>query len=89
MCVLLSISLYRRRRPSRGFIASLPTIDPPYQSLKQAANMFTTFIALLALAAAVLAQAPEGYRTVYMTSMVDTQYVITPISAAEGSGLVV
>lgn len=51
--------------------------------------MFTISIALLTLAATGLAQAPEGYRTVYMTSMVDTQYVITPIAAEEGSGLVV
>lgn len=51
--------------------------------------MFTTSLVLLALAATGIAQVPEGYRTVYMSSMVDTQYVITPIAAEEGSGLVV
>ena len=51
--------------------------------------MFTASLILLALAATGVAQAPEGYRTVYMTSMVDTQYVIEPIAAEAGSGLVV
>ena len=51
--------------------------------------MFASSLILLALAAAGLSQAPEGYRTVYMTSMVDTQYVIVPIAAEAGSGLVV
>lgn len=52
--------------------------------------MFATSLVLLALAATGLAQeAPEGYRTVYMTSMVDPQYVIQPVSAEAGSALVV
>ena len=51
--------------------------------------MFTISIVLLTLAETCLAQIPEGYRTVYMTSMVDVQYVITPVAAEEGSGLVV
>lgn len=42
-----------------------------------------------ALAATGLAQAPEGYRTVYITSMVDTNYVIVPTAATDGSTVVV
>ena len=51
--------------------------------------MFAASLVLLALAATGFAQAPEGYRTVYMTSMVDTQYVIVAASPEAGSGLVV
>lgn len=51
--------------------------------------MFATLLLALALAATGSAQAPEGYRTVYMTSMVDTQYVIAPVAAEAGNELVV
>ena len=51
--------------------------------------MIATSLVLLTLAATGLAQAPEGYRTVYITSMVDAQYVIVPASAEAGSGIVV
>ena len=46
-------------------------------------------IAALALAATGSAQAPEGYRTVYITSMVDQTYVIQPTTPAAGSAVVV
>lgn len=57
--------------------------------MQQTRKMFTTYFALLTVAATGLAQVSPGYRTVFMTSMVDTQYAITPIAAEEGSGIVV
>jgi hypothetical protein len=48
----------------------------------------TTFL-VFALAATGLAQAPAGYRKVYMTSMVDSKFVIVPKSATNGSTIVV
>lgn len=52
--------------------------------------MATAALLILALAATGLAQeAPEGYRTVYITSMVDPTYVIVPTSATSGSTVVV
>lgn len=44
---------------------------------------------MLAFAATGFAQAPEGYRTVYITSMVDSKFVVVPKTATTGSGLVV
>ncbi|EMR69959.1 putative carbohydrate-binding module family 13 protein [Eutypa lata UCREL1] len=44
---------------------------------------------MFALAATGFAQAPEGYTTVYITSMVDTNYVIVPTTAMAGSTVVV
>lgn len=44
---------------------------------------------MLALAATGLAQAPEGYRTVYITSMVNKKFVVQPKTANAGSTLVV
>ena len=44
---------------------------------------------MFALAATGFAQAPEGYTTVYITSMVDTNYVIVPTTATAGSTVVV
>ena len=44
---------------------------------------------VLALAATAFAQAPEGYRTVYITSAVDTKFVVQPKSSASGSTIVV
>lgn len=43
----------------------------------------------LAFAATGIAQAPEGYRTVYITSNVDTKFVVVPKAATSGSGVVV
>ncbi|CZR66291.1 uncharacterized protein PAC_16192 [Phialocephala subalpina] len=40
--------------------------------------MLVTTILMLALAATGLAQVPAGYRTVYLTSMVNTKFVIAP-----------
>lgn len=52
--------------------------------------MLATSLVLVALAATGFAQeAPEGYRTVYLTTMVDPQYVIVPVSPEAGSALVV
>lgn len=53
--------------------------------------MLTTSFVALALAATGLAQftPPEGYRKVYITSMVDSKFVVVPKSAATGSTVVV
>lgn len=51
--------------------------------------MLSTTLLALAFAATGIAQAPEGYRTVYMTSMVDTKFVIMPKTRTAGSTLVV
>jgi hypothetical protein len=49
-----------------------------------------TFLAF-ALAATGFAQtvAPEGYRTVYISSMVDTKYVVVPSARSAGANIVV
>lgn len=44
---------------------------------------------MLALAATGLAQVPDGYRTVIITSMVDEKFVIVPKAATSGSTTVV
>ncbi|KAI0003895.1 carbohydrate-binding module family 13 protein [Xylariaceae sp. FL0662B] len=51
--------------------------------------MLATSFLILTFAAAGFAQAPEGYRTVYITSMVDSKFVLVPTSATSGSTLVV
>ncbi|OTB05232.1 carbohydrate-binding module family 13 protein [Hypoxylon sp. CI-4A] len=51
--------------------------------------MLTTSLLALAFAATGFAQAPEGYKTVYVTSNVDTKFVLVPKSATAGSTLVV
>ncbi|KAI4635648.1 uncharacterized protein J4E87_000602 [Alternaria ethzedia] len=51
--------------------------------------MLTTILIALALTATGLSQAPEGYRTVYMTSAQDTKFVVVPKSRAAGATLVV
>ncbi|KAI1866710.1 uncharacterized protein JN550_007563 [Neoarthrinium moseri] len=50
--------------------------------------LLVTFL-ISAFAATGLAQAPTGYRTVYITSMVDTKFVVVPKSATSGSAIVV
>jgi hypothetical protein len=51
--------------------------------------MLTTTLLALAFAATGIAQAPAGYRTVYVTSMVDTKYVVMAKTRTAGSTLVV
>ncbi|KAI0022140.1 hypothetical protein F4780DRAFT_777853 [Xylariomycetidae sp. FL0641] len=52
--------------------------------------MLTSALILAGLAATGFAQAPEGYRTVMITSNVNNKFVVVPKSpAAAGSGLVV
>ncbi|KAF2463073.1 uncharacterized protein BDR25DRAFT_329913 [Lindgomyces ingoldianus] len=52
--------------------------------------MLATSILMLALAATGLAQVPEGYRKVYVTSMVDAKYVMVPKAPPKaGSTMVV
>ncbi|KAL2259758.1 hypothetical protein VTK26DRAFT_6446 [Humicola hyalothermophila] len=51
--------------------------------------MFVSSLLLLAFAAAGLAQAPEGYRKVYITSKVDTRFVIVPQERTSGSTTIV
>jgi hypothetical protein len=51
--------------------------------------MLGTAVFLLALAATGLAQAPEGYRTVYITSNVNTKFVIVPKARTTGSTTIV
>ena len=52
-------------------------------------NMLTASFFALALAATGLAQAPEGYRKVYITSLVNTKFVVVPKAAKSGSTIVV
>lgn len=51
--------------------------------------MLTTSILVSALAAVALAEVPEGYRTVYITSLVNAKFVVAPTSPMAGSGIVV
>jgi hypothetical protein len=52
--------------------------------------MFAASVLLLALAATGLAQAPAGYMTVYITSNVNSKFVIVPKAPAKaGTTLVV
>ncbi|KAI0171965.1 carbohydrate-binding module family 13 protein [Hypoxylon sp. FL1284] len=51
--------------------------------------MYAASLLMLAFAATGFAQAPEGYRTVYVTSMVNSKFVLVPKSPAAGSTLVV
>ncbi|OTA67697.1 carbohydrate-binding module family 13 protein [Hypoxylon sp. EC38] len=48
----------------------------------------TSFLAL-AFAATGFAQAPEGYSTVYITSMVNSKFVVVPKTSTSGSTLVI
>lgn len=50
--------------------------------------MLVTSLLLCAFAATGLAQAPEGYRAVYITSMVNTNFVVVPKARTGGSTLV-
>jgi hypothetical protein len=51
--------------------------------------MLATTVLLLALAATGLAQPPEGYRKVYITSNVNTKFVIVPKARTSGSTTIV
>ena len=51
--------------------------------------MLGTSVLLLALAAVGLAQVPEGYRTVYITSNVDPKFVIVAKARTAGSTTIV
>ena len=51
--------------------------------------MLATTVIGLALAATGLAQAPEGYRSVYITSKQDAKFVIVPKTRTAGATLVV
>lgn len=51
--------------------------------------MLRTSALFLALAAMGLAQAPEGYSTVYITSKVDTNFVIVPKERVAGTTTIV
>lgn len=51
--------------------------------------MFRLPCFLLALAATGLAAVPEGYRKVIIPTKVNTQYVVVPSTATNGSMLVV
>ncbi|KAG7287513.1 hypothetical protein NEMBOFW57_007025 [Staphylotrichum longicolle] len=51
--------------------------------------MLGTSVLLLALAATGLAQAPEGYRKVIITSNVNTKFVVVPKARTAGSTTVV
>ncbi|KAF1847707.1 carbohydrate-binding module family 13 protein [Cucurbitaria berberidis CBS 394.84] len=51
--------------------------------------MLATTLLALALAATGLAQVPEGYRKVYITSKQDQKFVIVPKTRTNGSTLVV
>lgn len=52
--------------------------------------MLATTVLTLALAATGFSQAlPEGYRRVYITSAVDTKFIVVPKTAAKGGDIVV
>lgn len=52
--------------------------------------MLLSSLLVCAFATAGLAQAPpEGYRAVYITSMVNTKFVVVPKARTSGSTLVV
>ena len=51
--------------------------------------MLVSSLLLCAFAATGFAQAPEGYRAVYITSMVNTKFVVVPKARTSGSTLVV
>jgi len=51
--------------------------------------MLATSFVMLALAAGGLAQAPAGYKTVYISSLVNAKFVVVPKAATSGSGVVV
>jgi hypothetical protein len=51
--------------------------------------MLGTSFLLLALAATGLAQVPEGYRKVYITSKVNAKFVVVPKARTSGSTLIV
>jgi hypothetical protein len=51
--------------------------------------MIGTSVLLLALAATGLAQAPEGYRKVIITSNVNTKFVMVPKARTSGSTTIV
>jgi hypothetical protein len=52
-------------------------------------TMLSTIFLGLALAVTSLAQAPEGHRTVYITSAQDTKFVVVPKPRTTGATLVV
>jgi hypothetical protein len=52
-------------------------------------NMLATSLLFAALAARGLAQAPAGYRTVYITSNVDAKFVVVAKARTAGSTTVV
>jgi hypothetical protein len=52
--------------------------------------MLTSAILVLAAAATGLAQGvPEGYRRVYITSMVDSKYIVVPVAPVKNGTTVV
>ncbi|KAI1474195.1 carbohydrate-binding module family 13 protein [Daldinia sp. EC12] len=51
--------------------------------------MLVASLLTLAFAATGFAQAPEGYKTVYITSKVDSKFVLVPKSNTSGSTLVI
>lgn len=51
--------------------------------------MLPTIILSLALVVTSFAQAPEGHRTVYITSAQDAKFVVVPKSRIAGAPLVV
>ena len=53
--------------------------------------MFASVLFLCALAATggVTQAPPEGYRAVYITSMVNTKFIVVPKARTSGSALVV
>ncbi|PSN64567.1 hypothetical protein BS50DRAFT_557168 [Corynespora cassiicola Philippines] len=52
-------------------------------------NMLLNSFLIVAFVGTVLAQAPEGYRKVFIASKVDTKYVVVPKTRTSGSTIVV
>jgi hypothetical protein len=51
--------------------------------------MFVASLLMFALAGTGFAQAPEGYKTVYITSKVNANFVVQPKTSAAGAAMVV
>lgn len=68
----------RGEREIHGISPDKTTHSFIFRNRTNTVKMLATTILMLALAATGLAQVPAGYRTVYLTSMVNTKFAIAP-----------
>lgn len=88
----LYLGLHMHARPSdisQKLVINDLLRKPDYHSLSNLIMMLGTSVLFLALAATGFAQAPEGYSTVYITSKVDTKFVIVAKERVAGSTTIV